>query len=1009
VQQVLGADIDQEGFCMSGRSQARLGPENTVLRERTSPAVALQVGIAVAALALIAATWIITLVSIQQTTAETRSRAEATATNLALAADWQLSRQLQATDQALQSLAAEWAADPVKFEQSGWRKRAAGLGDIALQIFFVDSQGMVMISTRPDFVGQDMSQRDIFAVQRDGYTAQRAARTKMYIGPAARWKTSGRWEINLSRRLEREDGSFAGAVVISYDPWALARLLDQVDIGPRGMIALVGNDGATRVLISPTELRPGMDISLSDMFRAAMRRDVPWTGASAPDGIVRVHGFRALRDQDLTIVVGLEREEAMRTATTWAGTAKLFATGMSMAVLVMALLLIREVRAARGREIQLAQDRTAIERAYGEVAAAKSSAEAKTAQIQTTLAGMSDGMMVLDSEFRLVQWNERFAHCTGVPSELLVVGQPMAVLLRGQIMSGEFGPPGTPADVEREVRRRIVILRGERGTTLIERPRPDGSTLELRRSRLPNGGMVTLYADITARRRAADAQQAARALAEEATEQKSRFVAIVSHEIRTPLNAVINSLALLDNAGLNPSQRRLAGTAREAGDALMELVDDILELSKAESGNLAVRSVIYELRTLLLGVQAMFRTEAAGRGMTLVLDVASDVPVQLRGDAGRLRQVVINLVSNAIKFSLPGDIHIRASTLRTDGAPILLLGVRDCGPPIPDSEASRLFQPFSRLDNARDSGKPGTGLGLAICERLARLMRGDIGLRITPEGGNEFWLSVPMEAAAPNASRPAPYIVSLARRPRVSVLLVEDIPANQMISAMLLRREGHRVDIAESGAASIRMMQRQPYDIVFMDLLMPGMNGYDAARQIRALAGPAGNVPIVALTATTAPEDRARCLAAGMDDLLGKPVRPQEMFATITRLALRPQAARRPVVVDAERLSDLRRSLPAVTLLTLVDQCLDEMRGRMPALRDALASGVAGDIEIAAHALAGMAGSYGLAAMDRRLRRIMDAARNGDVLAAEEAAMRMEGDLAAAGEAIRMHLRARVA
>ncbi len=1009
---------------MSGRTRTQLGPENTEIVERTTPAAALQVTILLAALALIAATWLITFVSIQQTASETRSRAEANANNLALAADWQLSRQLQATDQALQSLAAEWVADPVKFEQGNWRRRASALGDIALQIFFVDSQGMVTISTRPDFVGQDMSNRDVFAVQRDFYTAQRAGRTKMYVGPAVRWKSSGRWEINLSRRLEREDGSFAGAVVVSYDPWALARVLDLVDIGPRGMIALVGTDGATRVLISPTELRPGQDIGLSDMFRAAMRRnDGAWTGASAPDGIVRIHGFRPMRDQDLTIVVGLERDEAMRTASVWAGNAKLFAGGMTLAVLVMAMLLIREVRAARGREAQLATDRAAIERAYEEVALAKSTAEAKTAQIETTLAGMSDGTMVLDSEFRLVQWNERLSECTGVPPDLLVMGQPMAVLLRGQILSGEFGPVGTLADVEREVRRRIVALRSERGTRLIERTRPDGSTLELRRSRLPNGGMVTLYADITARRRAADAQDAARALAEEATEQKSRFVAIVSHEIRTPLNAVINSLGLLDNSGLTLSQRRLATTAREAGDALMELVDDILELSKAEAGNLAVRSVVYEPRTLLLGVQAMFRTEAAGRGMAVVLDVGADVPQQLRGDAGRLRQVVINLVSNAIKFSTPGELRIGASTLKADGAPILLLSVEDCGPQIPSGEAAKLFQPFSRLDNARDAGKPGTGLGLAICERLARLMRGDIGLRATPQGGNAFWMTVPMEAVSPQMSRPPASVVSLARRPRVSVLLVEDIPANQMITATLLRREGHRVDIAASGAASVRMMQRYPYDIVFMDLLMPGMSGYDAARQIRSLPGSAGTVPIVALTATTAPEDRARCLACGMDDLLGKPVRPQEMFATIGRLALRPRAVRKPLasvspaealaapnaVLDDERLSDLRRSLPAVTLLTLVDQCLDEMRARMPALRDALASGKGTDIDNAAHALAGMAGSYGLAAMNRRLRRIMDAARAGDIVGAEEAATRIEGDLAAAGEAIRMHLRARVA
>jgi CheY-like chemotaxis protein len=253
--------------------------------------------------------------------------------------------------------------------------------------------------------------------------------------------------------------------------------------------------------------------------------------------------------------------------------------------------------------------------------------------------------------------------------------------------------------------------------------------------------------------------------------------------------------------------------------------------------------------------------------------------------------------------------------------------------------------------------------------------------------------------------------------------LVEDIHANQLITATLLRREGHRVDIAESGATSVRMVQVNAYDIVFMDLLMPGMSGFDAARQIRSLDGPARDVPIVALTATTASEDRTRCLEAGMDDLLGKPVRPQEMFATVTRLARRSMMRTPPAagitpdeamtansgVLDTERLLDLRRSLPAVTLLTLVDQCLDEMRGRMPSLREALAGGVPGEIEMAAHALAGMAGSYGLSAMNNRLRRIIDAARRGDLAAAQDAAIRIDGDLAAAGEAIRMHLRARVA
>jgi len=989
--------------------------------DRPGHSLAMQIGIAVAALVLIAATWMFTLVSMDTEGREARTRVEGNAANLALAVEWQLNRQLQAVDQTLQNLATAWKTDPIKFDPNDWRRRSALAADVSLQVFLLDSQGFVMSATRPDLMGVDMSHLDYFLAQRSG-------RTKgLFVGPAIRWKTTGRWEINLSRRLEGPDGGFAGVIVGTYDPWALTSLLEQMDLGPRGLIALIGSDGAVRALVSPGQVAPGEDVSGSEMFKSAMQLPQgSWTGPSAPDGLVRVHAFRRLRDEDLTIVIGIGRDDALQTATIWANNALLFAGGVTAAVLLMAALLIREVRAGRGRELRLARDRQVIEAAYGALEAAKESAEAKTAQIEATLAGMSDGVMVLDADLRLVQWNERFAERCGVPRDLLRIGQRMEVLLRAQALAGEFGDLD---DVELEVQRRIVELRAQRGTSVNERMRPDEGTLELRRSRLPGGGIVTLYTDVTARKRAADAQQEARRLAEEATREKSRFVAIVSHEIRTPLNAVINSLALLDESGLSASQHRLAVNARQAGDALMELVTDILELSKSDAGQLAVRPTAFELHPLLDGVLAMFRTLAASRGVQLAVEVLPDVPQRLWADSGRLRQVMMNLVSNAAKFSRPGQVTIAASTIRVEGQPQLLLEVRDQGPRIPDSELEQLFQPFSRLDNARDTGAPGTGLGLVICERLALLMGGQIGLREVPTssgaGGNGFWVTLPLETVVPANTVAAGAAISLVRRQRAVVLIVEDIAANHIVTAMLLRREGHRVDIAESGLQAIAAVQSVPYDMVFMDLIMPGMNGYEATRRIRAMSGPAAVMPIVALTANTAPEDRARCLAAGMDEMLGKPVRPQDMLMMLHAVvhASRPKLASPSVsapplverkadqgpVLNAARLADLRQGLPAATVVSLIDQCLADMRKRMPGLQAALTQGVARDIESAAHALAGMSGTYGLAAMDRRMRRIILLAREGDLAAAAVAAQGMEADLAEAAEAIRMHLRAAAA
>lgn len=967
--------------------------------------------IVVAAVALVGLIWSFTISSVNTEEREARSHAESNVATLARTIEWQLTRQLQAIDQTMQLLAIEHRNDPAKFDPSAWKRRSTLLNDVSLQLSIIDPAGFVISTTRPELQGMDVSDRDYFQAQRT------YGRSGLFMGSAIRWRQTGRWEINLSRRLEREDGGFGGVLVVTYDPWSLTSRLEQVDLGPRSLIALLGSDGVIRALVSPTQMSPGEDVSASPMFRQAMSQATQdtWTGPSAPDGLSRIHAFRRLREQNLTIVVGTDQQDAMRIAVSWAFNARMFAGGISAIVLLMTALLIREVRAARGRERQLAKDRRVIQNANAQLEEAKAEAEAKTSQIETTLSGMSDGVMMLDECLRLVQWNTRFADYTGVDPGLLLVGTPMEDLVRSQAIRGEFGA----SDVEHEVRRRMGMLRGGRGMGVHERRRPDGRTIELRRSGLPDGGVVTLYTDITARKQTEAAQAAAQRLSEEATEQKSRFVAIVSHEIRTPLNAVVNSLALLDQSGLSPVQHRLADTARQAGDALLDLINDILELSKMDAGRLALRPTVFDPRSVLEGVQDMFRAQTETRGIDLRLEIAADVPRHLRGDIGRMRQVLMNFVSNAAKFSLPGLVSIRAVMVTLVGKPAVMLSVRDQGPRIPEQEATKLFSPFSRLANARDTGTPGTGLGLAICERLTRLMGGQIGIGPAPTGGNEFWFTLPIDDAAMlSAPAASAEVISWPRVRRAAILLVEDIPANHIVTATLLRRDGHRVDIAESGIEAVRLARERPYDLILMDVVMPGMNGYETARRIRALAGPAASTPIVAVTANTAPEDRARCLAAGMADMIGKPVRPAELTEIVARAVwpihtdqeLKNRMPENDAAsIDMDRLADLRRGLPASTLASLVEQCLTDMHQRMPRLREALTLGQPAPIEEVAHALAGMAATYGLAAVERRMRRISAAARRQDVVAATVTAEDMDGELARAGEAIRLLLREKAA
>ena len=434
---------------------------------------------------------------------------------------------------------------------------------------------------------------------------------------------------------------------------------------------------------------------------------------------------------------------------------------------------------------------------------------------------MTDGVAMVDGRMRLVEWNPRYPGLAGVPSGILRVGLPMDEILRAQAEAGEFGD----VDIEAEIARQSAMLSGGSYPATAERTKPDGKVIEVRRNRLPDGGFVTLYTDITARKQAETTLRQAGAVAEAATRAMSRFVAIVSHEIRTPLNALLSSLTLLADSNLAPTQQALVGMSRQSGDALMALVNDVLEMSKMEAGQLMLRPSPFVLRQLIESALEMFRAPAAERGIVLRLSIGPGVPDELYTDPGRLRQVLLNLLSNAVKFAASGEVRVTAEAQFADGRPRLRLAVRDRGPVIPEEDRGPSVQAVLPHRTAWRRRTVGDRPWAGDLPTPLTLMGGDIGCNVWTmggrEAGNEFWIMLPVIVPPKHADDAAGTRWRATHwrfLPRTRILLVEDIVANQLVTATLLRREGHLVDIAGSGLDAISAVASRP--------IRSGVHGY---------------------------------------------------------------------------------------------------------------------------------------------------------------------------------------
>jgi signal transduction histidine kinase/CheY-like chemotaxis protein/HPt (histidine-containing phosphotransfer) domain-containing protein len=621
----------------------------------------------------------------------------------------------------------------------------------------------------------------------------------------------------------------------------------------------------------------------------------------------------------------------------------------------------------------------------------------------TAIDAIDEAFVVYDADDRLLFCNEKYRDSYHSSADVIVPGNTFEAIVRYGAERGQY--QAAIGNVDEWVKTRVALHRT--GNSTLEQKLDDGRWLRVVERKSALGQIVGFRVDITAIKHAQET-------AEAASRAKSEFLANMSHEIRTPMNAMLGMMQFARETASATERNRFIDKALKSAHNLLTIINDILDFSKIEAGKLSIERLAYSPQVVATELNELYIEQAAEKGISLQLELGPDLPPAAWGDALRLRQVLQNLVSNALKFTAQGSVRIRLTKVGADSTARLRWEVRDSGIGISADDQDKLFVSFSQADASTTRNFGGTGLGLAICKRLVELMGGDIGLNSKPDQGSIFWFELPLETAPVDAlpkeilTDSVDLIKALAGK---HVLLVEDNRLNQEVALQFLHRAGISATVANDGADGLEKLEHERFDAVLMDCQMPVMDGYEATRRLRADRR-FTDLPVLAMTANALVGDRERCLEAGMSDYLTKPLVAADFYrmlaqwlldeSTLATLQLGNESSPNTAVTSNNNAPPPRLNVDAALVnMAGMRELYNEVAGIFPGdatmnLELIKSSLPKGDMEAArrgAHTIKGMAASLGAEPLRALAYATEVACKDSDMVAAYSALDALEEEL----------------